>query len=251
MNAPGTPPFSYFSNLYPGVVWEPGSLAFTTGTLTGLAAGDISAPVFSNAPPSLSGANIWWTMALAFPNSNFTTAKAFTFTVGRGNQHSSVVGTYAVPTGGVPFGGLNSGGTTVDASADLLGGAVLIPEGTVFPTGMAFSGHSNDGGPVRNAPLVFAGTMNSTLGSGYSVLDGYGFINMETAATASTTIPPARSLTSVVSSRIHGAAGTFEITLPGVECRDRTGGNYTTWYLPSLTPLQKPLPRSSQKEADL
>ena len=55
--------------------------------------------------------------------------------------------------------------------------------------------------------LVFSGTMTNTIGSGYSVLDGYGFINVEAAATASTTIPPAVPLTSVVSRRTHGAAG--------------------------------------------
>ena len=88
---------------------------------------------------------------------------------------------------------------------------------------MAFSGHVNDG--VNS--LAFTGTMTNTLGSGYAVLDGYGFINMEAAATASTTIPPAVPLTSVVSRRTHGGAGTFDITLPGVECRDSAGGNYT------------------------
>ena len=153
-------------------------------------------------------------MALAFPNSNFTTGKAFTFTVGRGKQHSSVVGTYAVPTGGAPFGGPNSGGTTVDASADLLGGAGDSGRHCPRRRGMAFSGHINDGGPVQNASLVFAGTMNSTIGSGYSVLDGYGFINMEAAATASTTIPTAVTLNSVVSEGAKALPVSLILTWP-------------------------------------
>ena len=203
---------NYFRNLFPGVVFEPAisNGAFVTGTLTGLAAGDIGPAVFSNAAPAPSGANVWWTMALTFPNSNFTTGKAFTFAVGRGVQHSSV---------------LPNGTTVVDATADLLGNAWEIPENALPPTGggMAFSGHVSDGGS-----LVFNGTMNNTIGTGYSVLDGFGFINMEAAATASTTIPAAVSLTSVVSRRTHGGAGTFDINLPGVECRDGgTAGNYT------------------------
>jgi hypothetical protein len=216
---------NYFSNLYPGVAFQPAQLAFVTGTLTGLAAGDISAPVFSNAAPLPSGANVWWTMGLSFPNSNFTTGKAFTFTVGRGVQHSSAVGTFAAPLGGAPFGGPNSGLTTVDATADLLGGAVLIPENTVLATGMAFSGHVNDG--VNSLP--FAGTMTNTLGSGYAVQDGFGFINMEAAATGSTTIPGAVTLSSVVSRKTHGGAGTFDVNLAtSVECRDGgTTGSYT------------------------
>ena len=165
---------NYFRNLFPGVVFEPAisNGAFVTGTLTGLAAGDIGPAVFSNAAPAPSGANTWWAMALTFPNSNFTTGKAFTFTVGRGQQHSSV---------------LPSGATTVDATADLLGNAWEIPENALPPSGggMAFSGHVSDGGS-----LVLNGTMNNTIGTGYSVLDGFGFINMEAAATASATIPP-------------------------------------------------------------
>ena len=66
-------------------------------------------------------------MNMTFPTKNFTNNRAFTFTVGRGQQHSSA---------------LPSGSTNSDPTADLLGGAVLIPEDTVFSTGMAFSGTS-------------------------------------------------------------------------------------------------------------
>lgn len=208
---------TYFSNLYPGAVFMPTAKAFTTGTFSGgLAAGDVAAPTFSNAAPLPSGANQWWTMAMTFPTANFTNNRSFTFTVGRGQQHTSTVGTFAAPLGGAPFAGPNSGATASDPTGDLIGGAVLIPEGTVLSTGMAFSGHVNDG--VNSLP--FSGNMTNALGSGYTVLDGYGFINAETAATGSLAIPSAVTLSSVVSRKTHGAAGDFDIPLSSVECRN-------------------------------
>ncbi len=228
---------TYFSNRYPGVVFEPASKAFTLGTLSGLTAGDITVPLstgpftgFSNlAPPPSNGVSHFWTMAIGFPTSNFTNGRSFTFTVGRGQQHTAAVGTFAAPLGGAPFAGPNSGITNLDPSADLIGGAVLIPEGTVFSSGMAFSGTLSDG--VNMFP--FNGTMNSQLGSGYSVLDGYGFINAEAAAGGTPSTPGPVTLSSAASRKIHGAAGTFNIPMPlagtpGVECRDGgANGDYT------------------------
>ena len=162
---------NYFSNLYPGVVFMPATKAFTTGTFSGgLVAGDVAAPTFSNlAPAPSNGTNQWWTMAMTFPTTpGFSNNKAFTFTVGRGQQHTSIVGTFAAPQGGAPFAGPNSGPTASDPTADLLGGAVLIPEGTVLGTGMAFSGHISDGSPSQNGgPFPFTGTMTNAIGSGY------------------------------------------------------------------------------------
>jgi hypothetical protein len=184
---------------------------------------------FSNlAPaPSNQGANAgsqFWTMTIGFPNSNFTNGKAIQFTVGRGQQHSATVGTFASPTGGAPFAGPNSGTTTADATADLLGGAVLIPEGTVTATGMTFSGTISDG--VNTFP--FSGTINNALGTGYSPLDGYGFINAQTAVAAAVNGPGAVQLTGVVSRKNHPGAGNLDIPLPGVECRTGgANGNYT------------------------
>jgi len=205
---------NYFRTITPGIVFEPAVAngAFATGTLTGLTASDISAPVFSNlAPAPSNGTNQYWTMALAFPNSNFTTAKGFNFTVGRGQQHNSALG---------------AGATTVEATADILGGSILIPENTGNGTGMAFSGHINDGGS-----LAFAGTLNNIIGAGYSVLDGYGFINAEAAATASLTIPSAVTVSSVLSRFTHAGSGTFDVNITSgtaTECRDGgTAGNYT------------------------
>jgi len=169
-------------------------------------------------------------MNMTFPTNNFTNGRAFTFTVGRGQQHSSSVGTFAAPQGGAPFAGPNSGLTASDPTADLLGGANLIPEQTTLVAGvgdgMEFSGHIFNG--VSN--VAFNGTMNNTVGAGYSVLDGFGFINMEVAATGSLTIPSAVASPTVVSRKTHGGAGTFDIPIAQTECRDGTAAGYTLVY---------------------
>lgn len=59
-------------------------------------------------------------------------------------------------------------------SADLLGDGVLIPEGTVIQGGATFFGAFEDGS-------IFNGWFSNQIGSGYSQLDGYGFINAERA----------------------------------------------------------------------
>ena len=210
---------TYFSNLYPGVVWMPATKAFTTGTFSGgLVAGDVAAPTFSNlAPAPSNGTNQWWTMAMTFPTGNFTTGRSFTYTVGRGQQHSSTVGTFAAPQGGAPFAGPNSGATVSDPTGDLLGQFVAIPEDTVFPfpgpnaptagTGMAIRCTVSDGTPGQDGgPFQGDGVMTNAIGDGYSILDGYGFINAEEAATGSLVIPSAVTLSSVVSRKTHGGA---------------------------------------------
>ena len=139
---------TYFSNVYPGMVFLPATKAFTLGTLNGLTAADVTVPLsaspftgFSNlAPAPSNGTSQFWTMAIGFPNSNFTGGKSIHFVVGRGQQHSASVGN------GAAFNAGATGGTTAsNSSADLLGGGVLIPEGTVTTTGMAFGGTVSDG----------------------------------------------------------------------------------------------------------
>lgn len=171
---------NYFSNIYPGMVFLPTTKAFTLGSLNGLSAADITVPLsaspytgFSNlAPAPSNGSSQFWTMSIGFPNANFTGGKSIHFTVGRGEQHSSAVGN------GAAFNAGSTGGTTLsNPTADLLGGGVQIPEGTVNATGMAFSATVSDG--TNTYPV--SGTMTNRIGSGYSVLDGFGFINAETA----------------------------------------------------------------------
>ncbi|WP_218079830.1 S8 family peptidase [Anthocerotibacter panamensis] len=59
-------------------------------------------------------------------------------------------------------------------SADLLGGGVFIPSGTVAPNGLTFTVTFGDN-------TTTTGSFVNNLGTGYSFLDGFGFINAQTA----------------------------------------------------------------------
>jgi hypothetical protein len=65
-------------------------------------------------------------------------------------------------------------GAVAGGSADLLGGGVLLPSGEILPDGARFFGAFADG-------TTFEGRMRNDIGTGYSPLDGYGFINAEAA----------------------------------------------------------------------
>jgi hypothetical protein len=164
---------TYFENNYPGLVFLPATKAFTLGTLNGIAPGDVIAPLstapytgFSNlAPAPSNGTTHFWTMALAFTPGEFSAGDSVRFTVGRGAQHSATTGN------GTSIG---PGTTTVNPIADLFGGGVFLPSGTVVSDGMTFSGTMADGS-------TFSGTIKNNIGHGYSPVDGYGFINAELA----------------------------------------------------------------------
>jgi len=164
---------SYFSNLYPGMIWSTGTKAFTVGGgSVGLTQADVAATFSNTAPPGTApSTTLPLTMTLTFPNPNFTGGKVLRFTVGRGVLHNSSV------TGTVPGNGPTGGAATTQFSADLFGGGVVIPEGTVINDGMTFSGTLNDGS-------TFSGVIRNRIGAGYSNLDGYGFINAQAAAAA-------------------------------------------------------------------
>ncbi|MGI8956675.1 MAG: S8 family serine peptidase [Chthoniobacterales bacterium] len=158
---------TYFSNVYPGIVFEPLTKAFTVGD-SDVSASDISAS-FSNQAPLPSIAGQWWTMSLAFANDSFTNGKVVKFTVGHGPQHNRVV------TNGL---GQDGGATSTSfVMADLFGGELLLPDGAVTKRGMTFSGTTSHGG-------TFSGTINNKIGDGWSKTDGFGFINAEAAVRA-------------------------------------------------------------------
>ncbi|MDR3389497.1 MAG: hypothetical protein P4L92_20825 [Rudaea sp.] len=175
MNDVGSLPatVTYFENNYPGLAFLPATKAFTLGPLTNLVAADVTVPLsttpytgFSNLAPSpANGTSQFRTMTIKFPNANFTTGAALRFTVGRGAQHSAVTGNGTV---------IGAGSVTSNPLADLFGGGVLIPSGVVVNDGMAFSGTTTAGG-------VFTGTIKNKIGTGYSVVDGYGFIDASVA----------------------------------------------------------------------
>lgn len=208
---------TYFSNLFPGVVFLPGSVPFTVGTSlpNSLAATDVIATPSNQAPAPSNPGTAYWTLGLQFPTGNFTSGKSLYFTIGRGEQHSSAVENDV----GVPV----SGTTIDDAVGDIWGGGTLIPEGAITLPGMKFTGTTSTG-------ATFSGRLVNQIGNGYTPLDGYGFLNAEAAVNSAL---PAVQVTGVVSRKTHGSAGTFEIAMPltgspGIECRDGgTGKNYT------------------------
>ncbi|MEP6705423.1 MAG: S8 family serine peptidase, partial [Acidobacteriota bacterium] len=162
----------YFSNLYPGMVFDPAFQPFIYGDSVGLRPVDIVASTSNPAPLPSTGQD--WTLNLTFPLRNFKEGNVLRFGIGRDEQHTARVGTFDVPLGGFPFAGPNSGTTFPNGSGDLFGGSVLIPDGFVLPNGMTFKGTLGDG-------TTFSGTIRNNIGRGYSVLDGFGFINAEKA----------------------------------------------------------------------
>jgi len=158
---------TYFSNVYPGLVWEPLTKPFTLGT-SDISSGDVSA-AFSNQAPLPSLAGQWWTMSLTFSNGTFTNGKTLRFTVGHGPQHNRVV------TNGT---GHDAGATSTSfVMTDLFGGSLLLPDGAIGRRGMTFSGTTSGGG-------TFSGAVVNRLGDGYAVTDGFGFINAQAAVQA-------------------------------------------------------------------
>lgn len=155
---------NYFENSLPGVAFLPSSKAFTPGS------GIVSTAAFTNLS---SGTNQYYTMTVT-PSTSFTSGNLLHFTVGRGLARANTVGAvYNAVT--------NATAGSAYYSADIFGGNVSIPNGTTATAttgvGMTFSGTTADGG-------TFSGTLNNRIGSGYSVTDGYGFINAEAAVVA-------------------------------------------------------------------
>jgi len=138
----------------PGTVFAPSSRPFTVGSLSTVPAASVTASYSNPAPaPSTSQS---WTMTLTFADGAFTQDKTLRYTVGRAEQHSA------------------GNATAADYLADLFGGGVSLPGGTVVPGGMTFSGTTSSG-------ETFNGTIQNRIGAGYTPVDGYGFINAEKA----------------------------------------------------------------------
>lgn len=150
---------AYFSNSFPGMVFPAATTSFLVGDgSVGLTAADVTAATSNPAGPPSTTQN--YTLTLNFPNNNFTGGKLLHFTISRSIQHSAT---------------LPSGGNAFNYSADLFGGGVLIPEGTIINPGMAFRATLGDG-------AVLNGNLVNSIGQGYSKLDGFGFINAQAAA---------------------------------------------------------------------
>ncbi|WP_218079390.1 S8 family serine peptidase [Anthocerotibacter panamensis] len=155
----------------PGLVFDvrttsAAAFPFTLGPLTGLTASNITAS-FANQAPAPSVTNQFFVLNLSITPGAFTGGKSFNFGIDRDEQRSA----FSPPTGTTTNGG----------SADLLGAGVLIPEGTIVPGGATVTGTLTGGTP-------FSGVFVNRIGAGYSLLDGFGFINAQAAVNAP--LPP-------------------------------------------------------------
>jgi hypothetical protein len=133
-------------------------MAFTIGTAKGLDPSSVRA-VFSQPanPPGVAGQ--WKQLRLRFLDG-----------LGRNDL-------IAFATDRDEADAIGPAGAVGGASADLLGGGVLLPSGEILPDGARFFGTFEDG-------TEFQGRMRNEIGTGYSPLDGYGFIDAERAVNA-------------------------------------------------------------------
>ena len=150
---------TYFENSLPGACFLPNIKAFTLGTTTVTGA----TAAFTN----VSGTSTqFYTMTVTIPAGELTGGQVLRFGVGRGTarlSNTGSTGTVRSPAQGGAY-----------YSADIFGGGVTLPEGTAVTAGMTFTGTTADGG-------TFTGTIRNNVGAGYSPLDGFGFVNAQTA----------------------------------------------------------------------
>ncbi|MBV8212910.1 MAG: S8 family serine peptidase [Verrucomicrobia bacterium] len=157
---------------YPGEVFTApttlGGYPFTiSSTSQGISTSDVKASYGEQAPaPSITGE--FYQLNLAFAPGKLNQKATLRFGIGHLEQHSSY---FASQTG--TGGGDSSGG----GAADLFGQGILIPSGTLVGPGATFFGVFDDG-------TSFSGTFTNQIGSGWTPLDGYGFINAQKAVEA-------------------------------------------------------------------
>lgn len=125
----------------------------------GLTAANVTAS-YSNQAPAPAVTGMFYGATLNFTPGAFTAGKTLRFGLDRDEFRSA----FAPPTGD------SRGGS----SADLAGSVVKLPSGVLAAGGITFSGTMADGS-------TFSGTMANRIGAGWSFLDGYGFVNAQTA----------------------------------------------------------------------
>jgi hypothetical protein len=145
----------------PGLVFDnraasSGGFPFTVGETRGVTENDVTGMVSNQAPPPAITGGHFYTLTINIASGALTDGDRLNFGIDRDEADA--------------FG---PNGTIGGNSADLLGANVLIPEGVLTPGGMTFSGKTSNG--------AFIGVFKNKIGGGYSVLDGFGFINAEAA----------------------------------------------------------------------
>ena len=148
----------------PGLVFDtrnaPTGQPFVVGAgSVGLTSANVTATNLTPAPPP-SVAGQFFGLKLDFTPGSFTGGKALRFGIGRSFFRSAFV----PPTGD----------SRAAQSGDLAGSDVLIPSGALAAGGITFIGTLADGS-------TFSGTAANRIGAGYSFLDGFGFINAQSA----------------------------------------------------------------------
>lgn len=145
----------------PGLVFDTRTAGqpFAVSPTSTVASGSVTATNLNQAPsPSVTGQ--FYGLKLDFAAGTFTGGQTLRFGVGRAVQRSSS----SPPTG-----------TTLAAnSGDLAGAVTRLPDGTLASGGVTFTGTLADGS-------TFSGTLTNRMGAGWTFLDGYGFINAQSA----------------------------------------------------------------------
>jgi hypothetical protein len=153
---------------FPGLVFDPrpnnfdlitGGLPFTFGHSVGISRNNVSVSFSDPAPPPSQDGQ-FFDMTIQFAPGRFTSGNVLRYAIDRDEHHSA----FNLPTGDSRNGD----------SADLLGAGVLIPQGRIIDGGVTFEGTANESG-------TFKGIMVNRIGAGYSILDGFGFINAQQA----------------------------------------------------------------------
>jgi len=147
----------------PGLVFDTRATVgqpFVVGSgSVGLTPGDVVATTLNQAPaPAVAGE--FFQLKLDFTPGAFTGGKVLRFGIGRAYFRSP----FAPPAGDSRAG--NSG--------DLAGAVIRLPEGSLASGGVTFSGTLADGS-------TFSGALTNRIGTGWSALDGFGFINAQSA----------------------------------------------------------------------
>jgi hypothetical protein len=145
----------------PGLVFDTRTAGqpFAVSTASTVPAAAITATNQNQAPaPSVTGQ--FSGLKLDFTAGTFTGGQTLRFGLGRAVQRSSSV----PPTGS----------TLTANSGDLAGSVTRLPEGVLAAGGVTFTGTLADGS-------TFSGTLTNRIGAGWTFLDGYGFINAQSA----------------------------------------------------------------------
>jgi hypothetical protein len=161
-------------HVYPGEIFFPEIPNNSNGNLgwpftvssdsVGVTASDVAASFSDQAgPPSVK--HEYYQLNLKIAPGKLVNGSTLLFGVARHEHHSS----YAASAGGTG-GGISAYG----GPANLLGEGVSLPSGRIVGPAATFSGVLEDGTP-------FSGVFTDDIGSGWTPLDGYGFINAQKA----------------------------------------------------------------------